>query len=69
MSYKAQLSVGLHVLVMMGTFYSAGHVGASYISAEKTHVRPWSPAGPVYLLVGARLTATGTCLCSWWLLI
>ena len=40
-SYKAQLSVGLHILVMMGTFYSAGHVGASYVSADKTHVPSW----------------------------
>ncbi len=39
MTYKAQLALGLHVIVMMFTFFAAGHVGTSYFSAEPVHVR------------------------------
>jgi hypothetical protein len=38
-TYKAQLSVGLHVIVMMGTFFAAGYTGLSYLSADRVHVR------------------------------
>ena len=38
--------MGLHILVMMGTFYAAGHVGTSYFSANTTHVRLYSVADP-----------------------
>ena len=47
MTYKAQLSLGLHVLVMMFTFYAAGHVGTSYVSADPVHVSSWSGCGCV----------------------
>lgn len=38
-TYKAQLSVGLHILVMMGTFFAAGYMGVSYLSKDPMHVR------------------------------
>ena len=38
-TYKAQLSVGLHIIVMMGTFFAAGYVGMSYLSKDPLHVR------------------------------
>ncbi|KAK9908164.1 hypothetical protein WJX75_003640 [Coccomyxa subellipsoidea] len=36
-TYKAQLSVGLHILVMMGTFFAAGYMGVSYLSKDPMH--------------------------------
>lgn len=38
-TYQAQLSLGLHILVMMGTFFAAGFYGVSYMSPEPLHVR------------------------------
>ncbi len=38
-TYKAQLSVGLHIVVMMGTFFAAGYLGVSYLSTDPMHVR------------------------------
>ena len=38
-TYQAQLSLGLHILVMMGTFFAAGFYGVSYVSPEPLHVR------------------------------
>ncbi len=37
-SYQAQLSLGLHILVMMGTFFAAGFHGVSYVSSKPLHV-------------------------------
>ena len=37
-SYQAQLSIGLHILVMMGTFFAAGFYGVSYLSPKPLHV-------------------------------
>lgn len=37
-SYQAQLSLGLHILVMMGTFFAAGFYGVSYLSSKPLHV-------------------------------
>ena len=37
-TYQAQLSLGLHILVMMGTFFAAGFYGVSYVSHEPLHV-------------------------------
>lgn len=37
-SYQAQLSLGLHILVMMGTFFAAGFYGVSYLSPKPLHV-------------------------------
>ncbi|CAL8469465.1 g9006 [Coccomyxa elongata] len=36
-TYKAQLSVGLHIVVMMGTFFAAGYLGVSYLSTDPMH--------------------------------
>ena len=33
-TFKQQISFGLHVLVMMGTFYVFGHVAGAAISAK-----------------------------------
>lgn len=41
-TYQAQLSLGLHILVMMGTFFAAGFYGVSYVSPEPLHVSPSS---------------------------
>lgn len=37
-SYQTQLSLGLHILVMMGTFFAAGFCGVSYLSDNPLHV-------------------------------
>jgi hypothetical protein len=37
-TYKAQLSIGLHIIVMMGTFFAAGFYGVSYLSKNPLHV-------------------------------
>ena len=37
-TYKAQLSIGLHIIVIMGTFFAAGFYGVSYLSKNPLHV-------------------------------
>ena len=37
-TYQAQLSLGLHILVMMGTFFAAGFYGVAYLSKNPLHV-------------------------------
>jgi hypothetical protein len=37
-TYKAQLSIGLHIVIMMGTFFAAGFYGVSYMSENPLHV-------------------------------
>ena len=39
-TYKQQISYGIHVSVMMGTFYAAGHYGAQSLSDNPVHVSP-----------------------------
>lgn len=39
-SYRQQISYGVHVSVMMGTFYAAGFYGAKAVSENPVHVRP-----------------------------
>ena len=46
-TYKQQISYGVHVSVMMGTFYAAGHYGAQAVSARPVNVRPWVAAALV----------------------
>ncbi|KAK9811229.1 hypothetical protein WJX72_000326 [[Myrmecia] bisecta] len=36
-TYKEQMSFGLHVIVMMGTFYALGHVAALGLSSKPAH--------------------------------
>ena len=38
-TYKQQLGFGVHVLVMMGTFYALGHTTLANISSNRTLVR------------------------------
>lgn len=40
-TFKQQISFGLHVLVMMGTFYVFGHVAGAAISNKVSVVRTW----------------------------
>ena len=37
-TYKQQISFGLHVLVMMGTFYAVGHVAGTAMSPKTSVV-------------------------------
>ena len=39
-SYKQQISFGIHVVVMMATFYAFGHCTAMALSKNKVHVSP-----------------------------
>ncbi len=39
-TYKQQVSFGLHVLVMMGTFYAVGHIAGTALSPRTTVVCP-----------------------------
>ena len=39
-SYKQQISFGVHVTVMMATFYAFGHCAAMTVSKNKVHVCP-----------------------------
>lgn len=38
MTFRQQLGFGVHVLVMMGTFYALGHYAASHVSRNIAHV-------------------------------
>ena len=37
-TYKQQISFGLHVIVMMGTFYAVGHVAGTAMSPKTSVV-------------------------------
>jgi hypothetical protein len=39
-TYKQQMGFGVHVLVMMGTFYALGHTAVANMTSSKAHVRP-----------------------------
>ena len=47
MTFRQQLGFGVHVLVMMGTFYALGHYAASHVSRNVAHVG--ALAGPTQL--------------------
>lgn len=47
MTFRQQLGFGVHVLVMMGTFYALGHYAASHVSRNVAHVG--ALAGPARL--------------------
>lgn len=38
-TFRQQLGFGIHVLVMMGTFYALGHYAAAHVSRSVAHVR------------------------------
>ena len=62
-SYKQQISFGVHVTVMMATFYAFGHCAAMTISKNKVHVCPLlyhriSIKAPSCCLSGNRKPAT-----------
>ena len=37
-TYKQQISFGLHVVVMMGTFYAVGHIAGTALSPKTSVV-------------------------------
>ena len=39
-TFRQQMGYGVHVLVMMGTFYALGHYAAAHMSRSAAHVRP-----------------------------
>ncbi len=41
-TFRQQMGYGVHVLVMMGTFYALGHYAAAHVSRSAAHVRPLS---------------------------
>ena len=38
-TFRQQMGFGIHVLVMMGTFYALGHYTAAHVSRSAAHVR------------------------------
>ena len=38
-TFRQQMGFGIHVLVMMGTFYALGHYAAAHVSRSAAHVR------------------------------
>jgi hypothetical protein len=57
-TFRQQIGYGVHVLVMMGTFYALGHYAAAHVSRSAAHVRPLLPSSVTGVICGCMALGT-----------